>query len=286
MPEPVLAELAAGTVSFDRAIAETRLHASGATHDTIRESRGLDLAGVRRLAARHRRISRHQERDAFAAQTVSIRPSSDGGWNLWASLEGFEGSIVEKALFARAEELTDGMNITHGLGMALALTAICQDSLYQTNPDGGSGDPVVTITADAALLLATDGEAGAEVAAGPRIGPMTLHQLLCTGKTELNIATTDGNLLGVGKTSTTLPPRLRRGVIARDGGCVIDGCTSRYRLEIHHVTERANGGTDNPANLATLCWAHHHVYIHRRGFTIDPDTPPRRRRLKPPPPTP
>jgi hypothetical protein len=123
---------------------------------------------------------------------------------------------------------SEGMDITGGLRMALALTAICQDSLYNEPGLTGGGDPVVTITADAGLLLATDGEAGAEVTAGPRIGPMALDELLCIGRTELNVATADGNLLGVGKTTTNLPPRLRRAVIARDGGCVIDGCTSRY----------------------------------------------------------
>ena len=55
-----------------------------------------------------------------------------------------------------------------------------------------------------------------------------------------------------------------------------------YRLEIHHVIERSNGGTDDPTNLATLCWTHHHVFIHRRGHTIDPNSPPGRRRLRPP----
>ncbi len=229
MPEPLIAELGEGAVSFDRAIAETRLHVTGANPETIRDSRGLDLAGVRRLAARHRRISRHHERDAFMGQTVSIQPSLDGeGWSLWASLQGFEGSIVEKALFARADELTEGMDVTGGLRMALALTAICQDSVYNEPGLNGGGDPVVTITADAGLLLATDGESGAEVAAGPRLGPMALDELLCIGRAELNVATADGNLLGVGKTTTSLPPRLRRAVIARDGGCVIDGCTSRY----------------------------------------------------------
>jgi hypothetical protein len=227
MPEPLTAELGEGTVSFDRAITETRLHALGADPETIRDSRGLDLAGARRLAARHRRITPHQDRDAFLTQTVSIQPSLDGdGWNLWASLEGFEGTIVEKALYARAEELTDGMDMAYGLRMALALTTICQDSLYNESGLFGIGDPVITITADAGLLLATNGEAGAEIAAGPRIGPMALQELLCIGRAELNVATTDGNLLGVGKTTTSLPPRLRRAVIARDSGCVIDGCTS------------------------------------------------------------
>jgi hypothetical protein len=56
MPDDLSDELTAGGVSFDRALAETRLHRCGADPDVITSSRGLDLAGVRRLAARHRRI--------------------------------------------------------------------------------------------------------------------------------------------------------------------------------------------------------------------------------------
>ncbi len=221
MPETLLDELADGVVSFDRAVAETRLHTTGAREDTVLRSRGLDLAGVRRLAARHTRIC--------------LR----------------EGAIVEKALNARAEEL--GVDMPPGLRMALALTTICQDSLYAEAGTKSSGDPIVTITADANLLLATDGEAGAEITGGPRIGAMALQEMLCVGKAELNLTTDDGILMGIGRTTTSLPPRLRR-AIARDGACVIDGCTSRYRLRIHHVIERSNGGTDDPSNLATLCW--------------------------------
>ena len=37
----------------------------------------------------------------------------------------------------------------------------------------------------------------------------------------------------------------------------------------------------HPRNLATLCWWHHHVAVHRRGMRIDPQSPPQRRRLLP-----
>ena len=39
-----------------------------------------------------------------------------------------------------------------------------------------------------------------------------------------------------------LPNRIRGFTFFRDGGCQADGCTSRYRLEPHHVIHRAQGG--------------------------------------------
>jgi hypothetical protein len=79
-----------------------------------------------------------------------------------------------------------------------------------------------------------------------------------------------------------IPPAVRRYVAWRDGGCTIDGCRSRYRLQPHHVRHRADGGGHEPDNLTTLCWYHHHVAIHVSDFRIDPHSPPQRRRLLPP----
>lgn len=52
-------------------------------------------------------------------------------------------------------------------------------------------------------------------------------------------------------------------VFARDGWrCTIPGCSSRRNLHAHHIRFRSAGGSDEPANLATLCAAHHHRGIH------------------------
>jgi 5-methylcytosine-specific restriction endonuclease McrA len=87
--------------------------------------------------------------------------------------------------------------------------------------------------------------------------------------------------LAVGPTTRVIPPKVRRFVLARDGGCVIDGCTSTYRLEVHHIVPRSEDGTHDPDNLVTVCWWHHHVAIHGQGQRIDPTSPPKRRRLIP-----
>jgi hypothetical protein len=82
-----------------------------------------------------------------------------------------------------------------------------------------------------------------------------LDLLLCTGKVEINLVTSEGRLVEVGEAFSYLSPRLRRHVLARDGGCTVDGCESRYRLEAHHVITRSEGGNHHPGNLATVCWS-------------------------------
>jgi 5-methylcytosine-specific restriction endonuclease McrA len=69
-----------------------------------------------------------------------------------------------------------------------------------------------------------------------------------------------------GKRNTmTIPPRTRREVLARDRHrCRAPGCRRTRFLEVHHVTSRRNGGTNDPANLVTLCSACHRLR-HERG---------------------
>ncbi|MGH8949398.1 MAG: HNH endonuclease, partial [Acidimicrobiia bacterium] len=65
----------------------------------------------------------------------------------------------------------------------------------------------------------------------------------------------------------TIPPALRRAIIHRDGNtCTADGCPSTHRLQVHHIIPWSQGGPTDPDNLITLCWYHHQIVIHQRGF--------------------
>ena len=77
-----------------------------------------------------------------------------------------------------------------------------------------------------------------------------------------------GEPLSLGRRSRTVSLRLRRFVLDRDGGCVAEGCPSRYRLEVHHVTPWSVGGRTDADELVTLCWFHHHVAVHREGMEL------------------
>ncbi len=286
--QPELAtELQEGAVSFDRATEESRLIATGASPEVVARSRGWDVAGVRRMTARHQHITRRDEHQAFAERSIIIQPSLDQTfYKLWGQLPGSDGRLVEQALTTRADQFPPLANGTHNprtQRQADALVSIAHDSLNGTQPEVTTPAPVVSIFIDANLATATNGETGAEIAGGPRIGPLTLEQILCDGQAEILTTATDGTPLTVGPTSKTIPPKLKRFILNRDGGaCTANGCQSRYRLQPHHIQPRSQGGTHHPDNLTTLCWYHHHVVIHRNGYRIDPDSPPQRRRfLKP-----
>lgn len=278
-------ELADGTVSFDRACEESRLVAVGATEEQVAASRGFDLAGVRRMVARHHRMGGADEQQVRDSRFLSIQPTLDqSAYRMWGLFAGTDGALVETALTRRADQfpaLPDGKPQPRGQRLADALVAISQDSLHGQHPDGtSSGAPLVSIFIDATLAGKTDGEAGVETSTGIRVGPLTLEEILCDGQVEVLKTGIHGEPLTIGTTSRTIPPKLRRFILHRDGGaCTADGCRSRYRLQPHHIVPRSQGGSHEPSNLTTLCWYHHHVVVHRNGYRIDPQSPPHRRRF-------
>ena len=204
-------------------------------------------------------------RDLLRARYLAIQVNLDQtAYRLWGELPGEAGGIVSSALSTRGESfppLPDGTRGTLGQRNADALTSICTDSLTGGSTEGengGGSQPLLVITLEGKNLSQAfePGETGLAVLSGPRVGPETLDVLLCTGKVEINLVTSEGRLLGVGEAFSYLSPRLRRHILARDGGCTVDGCESRYRLEAHHIVERLRGGSHHPGNLATMRLSH------------------------------
>ena len=68
-----------------------------------------------------------------------------------------------------------------------------------------------------------------------------------------------------GRNTTTIAPRMRREVLARDRHrCQAPGCGRTRFLEVHHILSRSRGGSNRADNLVTLCAACHRLR-HERG---------------------
>jgi hypothetical protein len=279
-----MGRLESGEWSFDRAAATASLIGAGADATTLETAESRDVAGVRRLKSLQVRITRRSEAEAFEQRHVRAWPSLDEAAGfLSAQLAGTDWQTVTTALDRRGDLLPRDAVVTAEQRRADALVALAHDFLdgRLTGSAVGGGSSVVSVMIDPRLAAATRGEAGVMIPGGPRVGPATLDEIMCEGSVEVLVAADSGVPLAVGPTTRVVPPKIRRYVLARDGGCVVDGCKSRYRLEVHHVLPRSEHGTHDPENLVTLCWYHHHVAIHGRRMRIDPDSPAGRRRLVP-----
>ena len=269
------AAVAEGEVTFDRAAALAR-------SDDGDLARHLDISGIRRHTAAQRRVTRADERRAFSDRYLVIQPSLDEArWRLHGQLPGMAGRVVEKALHDRGDtfgDLPDGSSLSRGARNADALAAMAQDSLDRDDDRAvQSGRPHVTVFVDATDNPAY-GAKGTEVEFGPRVGPDALETVLCTGSVAV-VGLANGRPVTASGSVQAIPPAIRRFVAWRDGACTADGCSSRYRLEPHHVRRRIDGGGHDPDNLTMLCWFHHHVVVHGHGYRIDPESPTGRRRF-------
>ncbi len=255
-------ELATGEISFDRAQLLARLpeeHRSG--HECY------DISHLRRLVAHHKRITRKRERK-IGNGFLHFGSSDELATSFWGELPGLDARVLEKAVDQKADEIIPGdQRLAVAERRALALAAICQDSLYQTG-SSESAPTDVTVIVDAESAAESGGENGVGVLAGPRLGPGALEEILCNGRVDLIGVTPEGIPLDLGHRSRTVNRKLRRHVLHRDGGCVVEGCSSRYRLQVHHVIPWSQGGKTDADNLITLCWFHHHVSVHREGLQI------------------
>jgi hypothetical protein len=260
----VEAQLATGEISFDRAEQLARLP------EPLRQSHvGYDIAQLRRKVAQHRKLTRQREHKHVNGYLNFGASIDDITVSFWGELPGLDSRIVEKAVDQRADEIIAG-ETTLGVAerRALALVAICQDSLYTTGTPKGSPPVDVTVIVDARTAAPTNGQTGVSVLGGPRIGLMALQAVMCNAIVEVTGLTEDGEPLRLGRRSRTVPSRLHRHVLHRDLGCTVDGCASRYRLETHHIQPWSMGGITDPENLITLCWYHHHMAVHREGLQV------------------
>lgn len=168
-------------VSFDKLVALGRLaEAAGPTFaQTVAHTH--DVAGIRRLTARHHLTTTKSETDSFDARFFVIQPNLDySTWKAWGTLPGLDGAIIEKALFERADQFPthpNGQRDPLGQRMADALTSVCQDTLTNTTDSNNPGGPLLVIFADHHATTTTDGVTGIWTETGPSLGPNALEQL-------------------------------------------------------------------------------------------------------------
>ena len=259
-----------GHVGFDR-VAEAARAGDGdlAAH--------LDLAAMRRRANRRHRVTRNQEIRDFGARSVTYQR------NLFETVGRLsaEGPAIETDfILSMIDQATDQLPCSPTTEARATRRFDGLRFLCQPGTGESATSAVATVIVDATDASRTNGEAGAWVVSGARVGPNTLERVLCDSVIEVTGRSESGTPLAHGSAQTSIPPRTRRWVLARDGGlCTADGCTSTTRLQPHHIQERSVEGTSDPDNLTTMCWYHHHVVIHGRGFRIDPRSAPHRRRF-------
>ncbi|WP_419554565.1 HNH endonuclease signature motif containing protein [Candidatus Poriferisodalis sp.] len=122
-------------------------------------------------------------------------------------------------------------------------------------------------------LLAAPGVCGV-TETGTELSGAELRKLACDAQVVPVVMGGASEVLDVGRASRTIPPSIRRALIARDQGCVWPGCErAPIHCDGHHIQHWIDDGPTCLANLALLCHSHHHR-LHEHNLVLHPPTGP------------
>ena len=102
---------------------------------------------------------------------------------------------------------------------------------------------------------------------GTPVGDATALRLACDADVVTILTDQTSRVLGIGRRSAKVPPKLKRALKLRDGGCRFPGCTQSRFVDAHHIVHWEHGGPTDLANLVLLCRFHHRL-VHEAGYTI------------------
>ena len=122
-------------------------------------------------------------------------------------------------------------------------------------------------------LLAVPG-AAAITETGTVLGAADARRIACDTGVIPVVMGGPGEVLDVGRAKRTIPPAIRRALIARDQGCVWPGCDrAPIHCEGHHIEHWLDEGPTCLDNLALLCHSHHRR-LHEYNLVLHPPTEP------------
>jgi hypothetical protein len=160
-----------------------------------------------------------------------------------------------------------------------ALGEICSEWLEGCNQTTVGGvRPHLSVTVDVNTLRAAPGEP-AEPAELGWTGPITASEsqmIGCDATVSRILMDGPSMVLDVGRATRTIPPALRRAVVARDRTCAAPGCRRPpEHCDVHHVRFWEQGGDTSLENTVLVCRRHHRM-IHQQGFRVVVDSTGRR----------
>ena len=209
-------------------------------------------------------LQRRRERQR-RRRRASISEQGDGMFHLFAQLDPLTGNRVRNALLAksdalfRSEDPKDRATAPQRFADALA-ELICTSE--------GAGAPAgVELLVLADYDQVQDAITNARLTDGTRLTEAETLAVACDAKILPGIFNKHtGNPL-LGRSQRKIPPRLRKRLVARDGGCI--GCAAHHNIcQVHHRDHWAHGGETTLENTCLLCWRCHHIRVHLHGEEI------------------
>jgi len=225
-----------------------------------------NLNDLRRAARHFRNLARADGTEPSENDGLHISQTYEGTVVLGAELTDLAAETVLTAIHAYTDPPSDADARTTSQRAAAALVQICKVALEHTR-DAGRDSASVTVVLD--WKAVTEEQVGRLDGGftGP-IHPNDIRRLLCDSSITRVVTGPGGLPLDVGRSRKSIPPSMRRAVIARDGGCRFPRCNRPPGwCQIHHVVHWVDGGKTAVVNLVPFCDHHHHV-VHKNGWIV------------------
>ncbi|MFN2526660.1 MAG: DUF222 domain-containing protein [Actinomycetota bacterium] len=272
---PLLSDaLETGVLCLDKVAELARFATPDTERDLIRWGRRVTAATIRHRADLAQRASLDETQQAERERYLRWWWFDDGR-RLWmeGQFPAAQGTAIVKALKSVADSIpsspedadapirrfAEEMDLERRCAdalHALAMTSIAEDA------DVDRATVVVHTT-----LMSTGDVISSEVEGGPVLHPEIARRLACDARLEFVLTDADGNALGIGRRSRSVPPWLMRQLRHRDRGCTFPGCGRRSFLQAHHIWHWDDGGPTDLDNLTLLCHFHHKL-VHEFGWKV------------------
>lgn len=265
----IRAAFAAGRMSWDQLRAVTKFATPATDDELAADAPSLSVTGLGRRA---RQINLEDVQEVHRTRAF--------GWTFDDNLPvlWFNGKMVasDGVEFIKTLTRLASQAPAEPGGTYEPFEARCLDALLMlaSQHRGADRDPDrATAVVHIPLSVLTDDDGEAFYGDGTPLLAETARRLVCDARLQVNIEDGEHSVVGVGRTTRTIPPWLARILRKRDQGCRYPGCNRTRWIHFHHLIHWAHGGPTDLDNLISLCPFHHRL-VHEDGWRIsgDPNT--------------
>ena len=135
-------------------------------------------------------------------------------------------------------------------------------------PQRASQRTHLQVTTSLETLIGLAGAPAAEMEFSLPISSKTVERLACDCSITRILLDSESVVIDVGRAKRTISGPARKALNVRDKHCVWTGCERPASwTEGHHLVHWIHGGTNEPSNLALLCYRHHWM-VHEGNWQI------------------